>query len=228
MPVVFAEQVRRAPDAIAVVGGGVSWSYAELDARANRLAHRLIRLGVRAEHPVGGLMERSADLVLAELAVVKAGGAYLPVDLRAPAERMRSVLTQAGVSVLLTDREWQAAASSVHRGHVLVVDTDSLRDEPHSDPGVVVDPEQLAYVMYTSGSTGVPKGVAVRHRDVVALAFDRCFRGDAMSGCCCTRRRRSTRRPMSCGCRCCGGVRWWWRRRRWMPASCGRRSSSIE
>jgi len=112
---------------------------------------------------------------LAALAVVKAGGAYLPVDQRAPAERMRLVLAQAGVSVLLTDREWQAIASSAHRGQVLVMDADPLLDEPSSDPGVVVDPEQLAYIMYTSGSTGVPKGVAVRHRDVVALAFDRCF-----------------------------------------------------
>ncbi|MGH7744038.1 MAG: amino acid adenylation domain-containing protein, partial [Candidatus Dormibacteria bacterium] len=173
----FGAQVRRAPDAVAVVGDGVSWSYAELAVRANRLAHRLIRLGVGVEHPVGVLMERSAGLVVGELAVVKAGGAYLPVDLRAPVERMRSVLVQAGVSVLLTDRGWEAVAGSVHGGQVLVVDVDSLVDESGSDPGVVVDPEQLAYVMYTSGSTGVPKGVAVRHRDVVALAFDRCFGG---------------------------------------------------
>ncbi|MGC1734298.1 MAG: non-ribosomal peptide synthase/polyketide synthase [Pseudonocardiaceae bacterium] len=179
LPVVFADQVRRTPDAIAVVGDGVSWSYAQLDARANRLANRLIRLGVAAEQPVGILMGDSADLVVAELAVVKAGGAYLPVDVRAPAERMRSVLAQAGVSVLLTDREWQAAASALHRGRVLAIDADPLLDEPSSDPGVPVDPEQLAYVMYTSGSTGVPKGVAVRHRDVVALAFDRRFDGAA-------------------------------------------------
>ncbi|MGA9312752.1 MAG: amino acid adenylation domain-containing protein, partial [Pseudonocardiaceae bacterium] len=173
----FGAQVRRAPDAVAVVGDGVLWSYAELEVRANRLAHRLIRLGVGVEQPVGVLMERSAGLVVGELAVVKAGGAYLPVDLRAPVERMRSVLVQAGVSVLLTDRGWEAVAGSVHGGQVVVVDVDSLVDESGSDPGVVVDPEQLAYVMYTSGSTGVPKGVAVRHRDVVALAFDRCFGG---------------------------------------------------
>ncbi|MGH3983633.1 MAG: amino acid adenylation domain-containing protein [Pseudonocardiaceae bacterium] len=182
LPVVFAEQVSRTPETVAVVADGVSWSYAELNARANRLAHRLIRLGVAAEHPVGVLMERSTGLVVAELAVVKAGGAYVPLDLRAPAQRMASVLAQAGVSVLLTDRHWQATADSIHGGHVLLVDDGSLSGEPGGDshvgdPGVVVNPEQLAYVMYTSGSTGVPKGVAVAHRDVVALAYARCFDG---------------------------------------------------
>ncbi|MGH3874274.1 MAG: amino acid adenylation domain-containing protein [Pseudonocardiaceae bacterium] len=177
LPQLFTARVVAHPDTEAVRCGPVSLTYTELDTHANRLAHHLIRLGVRPEHPVGVLMERSADLVVAELAVAKAGGAYLPVDKRAPAERMQSVLVQAGASVLLADREWQAIADSVHRGHVVVVGSDSLLNEPGADPGVAVDPEQLAYVMYTSGSTGVPKGVAVRHRDVVALALDRSFGG---------------------------------------------------
>jgi amino acid adenylation domain-containing protein/non-ribosomal peptide synthase protein (TIGR01720 family) len=176
----FAEQVRRSPDATAVAADGAALSYEQLEVRANRLAHRLIRLGVRPDQPVGLLMQRSADLVVAELAVVKAGGAYMPLDTRAPQERMGLLLAEAGAPVLLCDRAWEAVARAVHGGPTVLVDTDaSLVDEPAAQPPVAVHPDNLAYVMHTSGSTGRPKGVAVRHRDVVALAFDRCFRGGA-------------------------------------------------
>jgi amino acid adenylation domain-containing protein/non-ribosomal peptide synthase protein (TIGR01720 family) len=174
----FAEQVRRTPQAPAVRSDEVELSYAELDARSNKLAHRLVRLGVRVEHPVGLLMQRSVDLVIAELAVVKAGGAYVPLDARAPAPRMRLLLAETGASVLLTDRGWETTAREIHDGQLVVVDDDpSLQEEPADQPAVVQHPDNLAYVMYTSGSTGAPKGVAVRHRDVVGLAFDRRFRG---------------------------------------------------
>src|SRR5436190_1563063 len=92
VPGEFARQVARAPSATAVVSGGVTLTYAGLDARANRLANRLVSAGVRVDQPVGLLMARSVDVVVAELAIVKAGGAYLPLDLRAPAERVRRVL----------------------------------------------------------------------------------------------------------------------------------------
>ncbi|MDT5024230.1 MAG: hypothetical protein QOE61_656, partial [Micromonosporaceae bacterium] len=187
----FEAQVARTPGAVAVVCDGVSLTFAELDERANRLAHRLIRLGVRAEAPVGVLARRSADLVVALLAIVKAGGVYLPLDVQAPAARMRLLLAEAGTSVLLTDRVWEATAREVHVGHTVVVDAEpslpdaslpnallpnaSLSGEPTQRPEVTVHPDNLCYVMHTSGSTGTPKGVAVRHRDVVALAFDRRF-----------------------------------------------------
>jgi amino acid adenylation domain-containing protein len=178
LPELFEAQVARTPEATAVVFEDTTLSYAELDARANRLAHRLVRLGVGPECPVGLLMERSVDLVVAELGIVKAGGAYVPVDVRAPASRMRLLLAETAASVLLTDRRWEATAQEVHGGHLVVVDADlSLLDEPADAPVVGVYPDSLVYVMYTSGSTGTPKGVAVRHRDVVALAFDRCFTG---------------------------------------------------
>ncbi|MCA1682074.1 MAG: condensation domain-containing protein, partial [Actinobacteria bacterium] len=178
VPELFEAQVARTPQAVAVVSGEVSLSYAELNARANRLALRLVRLGVRSECSVGLLVERSVNLVVAELAIVKAGGAYVPLDVRAPASRMRLLLAETGAAVLLTDRTWEATAQEVHGGHLVVVDADpSLLDELADAPVVGPHPDSLVYVMYTSGSTGVPKGVAVRHRDVVALAFDRCFTG---------------------------------------------------
>ncbi|MCA1706630.1 MAG: amino acid adenylation domain-containing protein, partial [Actinobacteria bacterium] len=174
----FAERVRRAPDATAVVSDEVELSYAELDARANRLAHRLVRCGVGPECSVGLLMERSVALVVAELAIVKAGGAYVPLDVRAPASRMRLLLAETAASVLLTDRTWEASAQEIHSGEVILVDADpSLLDEPADQLVMQPHPDNLVYVMYTSGSTGTPKGVAVRHRDVVALACDRRFAG---------------------------------------------------
>ncbi|KAA2257273.1 amino acid adenylation domain-containing protein [Solihabitans fulvus] len=169
----FAEQVRRTPDAIAVAADGVEVSYAELDRSSTALARRLTDLGVRAESRVGLLLERSVEFVIAELAVLKAGGAYVPLDARAPADRMRLVLAEAEAEVLLTDHTWADLAAKVHSGPTVVVDADSA--EVVHGPAAFVDPECLAYVMYTSGSTGTPKGVAVRHRDVVALVHDHRF-----------------------------------------------------
>src|SRR5260370_30591315 len=110
------ERVRRSPGAAAVAWGGGGLSYAGLDAAANRLAGRLIRLGVGCEDRVGVLAERSAELVVAVLAVVKAGGAYLPLDVRAPAGRMRLIPAEAGASGVLADRTWGAAARAGHGG----------------------------------------------------------------------------------------------------------------
>ncbi|MGW5053661.1 non-ribosomal peptide synthase/polyketide synthase [Actinokineospora sp. NPDC004072] len=164
----FSAQVEQTPHAVAVVGDAVSWTYAELDALANRLAHRLIGLGVTAEQPVALLLGRSPAVVLAELAVLKAGGAYVPLDARAPEARLRRILAETGVGVLITDDPTRAA--DIHSG--LIVDCEPGEAEAAPVP---VHPESLAYVMHTSGSTGVPKGVAVRHRDIVALAADRRF-----------------------------------------------------
>ncbi|MFD0201926.1 MULTISPECIES: non-ribosomal peptide synthetase [Saccharothrix] len=173
VPALFAARVRSTPHAPAVVCGDVTLDYAELDARANRLAHALVRRGVRPDDRVGLLAARSVDLVVAHLAVAKAGGAYVPLDVRAPRERLRLLLTDTSTSVLLADAGWVDVAREVHDGPVVLLGESP--DEPDTDPGVAVHPENLAYVMHTSGSTGTPKGVAVRHRDVVALASDRAF-----------------------------------------------------
>ncbi|MET8010138.1 non-ribosomal peptide synthase/polyketide synthase [Streptomyces sp. NPDC005266] len=173
----FAAQVRRTPDAPALDGEGGPVSYRELDARANRLAHRLIGLGVRPEHPVAVLMNRSVELVVAQLAIVKAGGVYVPLDTRAPEDRLRTVLAEAAAEVLLTDRAHESAADGLgHGGRTLLVEAGGdLGDGPCEPPRAELFPDNTAYLMFTSGSTGRPKGVAVRHRDITALAFDRAF-----------------------------------------------------
>jgi amino acid adenylation domain-containing protein len=159
------------PDAVAVVAGGVSLSYGELDVRANRLARRLARLGVGVGSSVGVVLERGADVVVALLAVVKAGAAYVPVDPRSPAQRVGLVLGDARVAVVLTS---QACVSLVGESVPVVV-----LDDPRTVAGLarlsgrplgrVVPADAPAYVIYTSGSTGTPKGVVVSHRNVLGL-----------------------------------------------------------
>ncbi|MER6796953.1 amino acid adenylation domain-containing protein, partial [Amycolatopsis mediterranei] len=175
VPALFADQVRRRPDAVAVLAGDRTLTYADLDERANHLAARLADLGVAVEDRIGLLLEPSVEHVVAELAVLKAGAAYVPLDTRAPHERLRAVLAEAGVSVVVSGDTWVPTAEAVHSGPVLTVGEQRSRTAP--DASVV--PENLAYVMYTSGSTGVPKGVAVRHRDITALAQDGRFAGGA-------------------------------------------------
>jgi amino acid adenylation domain-containing protein/non-ribosomal peptide synthase protein (TIGR01720 family) len=172
----FVLQVSRAESAIALRSPETELTYGELNKRANRLAHRLIRNGVKPENAVAILMERSVDMVVATLAVLKAGGAYLPLHSAYPLERMRLLMEEAGASVLLLDRT--TARREFGHSEVIVVDDPSLetQEDGESDPDIAVDPDQLAYVIYTSGSTGTPKGVAVTHRNVLSLAFDRSWR----------------------------------------------------
>lgn len=170
VPELFDRCAAHQPDQTAVVSGDVRLTYAELQSRANGLAQHLIRRGVRPEERVGVLMDRSADLIVAVLAILKAGAAYLSLDLRSPADRLRRVL--GGVSLVLTDRTWHDTAVTVHQGTSLIV-----ADVGGAAPEITLSAQNLAYVEYTSGSTGVPKGVAVRHADVAALATDPRFSG---------------------------------------------------
>jgi amino acid adenylation domain-containing protein/non-ribosomal peptide synthase protein (TIGR01720 family) len=171
IPGCFARQVAQAGSAIALRAPHAEMTYRDLNQQANHLAHRLIRAGVRAETAVPILMERSVDMVVATLAVLKAGGAYLPLHPAYPVERMRLIMEEAGAAVLLLDRA--TADRGVTDREVIVVDDDPfLIAEDDGDPDVLIDPDQLAYIMYTSGSTGAPKGVAVTHRNVISLAFD--------------------------------------------------------
>ena len=168
----FARRAAERPDAPAVTFGGTTLSYGELDARANRLAHRLIALGVGPETRVGIALERSAELVVAILAVLKAGGGYVPVDPAYPVERIAFVLEDSEAPVLVTTGDLRARLPAFG-GITLCVDTDAdeIGEESAENPHVDAGPDSLAYVIYTSGSTGKPKGVQVTHANVVRL-FD--------------------------------------------------------
>ncbi|MGK5695196.1 amino acid adenylation domain-containing protein [Streptomyces sp. URMC 128] len=175
----FAAQAAATPDRVAVAADGVELTYAALDARANRLARRLMTLGVTVESPVALLLERSVDAVVATLAVMRAGGTYVPLHSGLPPERLAWVLRDVGATVLLTDREVPELPTRVvtlERTPWPSEQAGGDQDDPGA-PDITVHPDRMAYVMYTSGSTGVPKGVGVRHRDVADFAFDRRWVG---------------------------------------------------
>ncbi|MBA2673703.1 non-ribosomal peptide synthetase, partial [Ramlibacter sp.] len=152
----FVQQVQERADAVAVSFEGESLSYAELNAQANRLAHHLRAQGVGPDVLVGVRMERGLELIVALLAVLKAGGAYLPIDPSYPEERVAAMLADAKPQLVLSDdvlRELQP----------------SLQSQPAADPASLGTAENLAYVIYTSGSTGVPKGAQLTHANVTRL-----------------------------------------------------------
>ncbi|WP_328341090.1 non-ribosomal peptide synthetase [Micromonospora sp. NBC_00421] len=170
----FRRQAERSPDAIAVRCAGRSLTYRELDERSNRLAHRLRAAGVGPERPVATLLDRTVDLVVALTAILKAGGFYVPLHHASPLDRMQWVLGECGAEVLLTDEVMRERGLPVANRVISMEDpeTDGL---PSTDPEVTGHRAQLAYVMYTSGSTGAPKGVAITHDDVFELISDSIF-----------------------------------------------------
>jgi len=163
------EQAETRPDAAALVAGSTILTYAELNRRANQLAHQLRALGVGPEKLVALCLERSPEMVVAALAVLKAGGAYLPLDPAAPAERLETMLRDADVCALITKTGRLASGSfgSVN----LETDAAAIARCPEQSPAlsVTLTPENLAYVIYTSGSTGQPKGVEVTHGNLCNL-----------------------------------------------------------
>ncbi|MER7490994.1 amino acid adenylation domain-containing protein, partial [Streptomyces sp. NPDC126497] len=171
-PEMFQAQVTRTPDAVAVVYGTTELSYAELETKANGLAHYLRGLGVGAESVVGVFLPRGVDLVVALLAVLKTGAAYVPLDVQYPAERLEFMLADSGARVVLGRGDMTAVPSGPTVHVVNLDDTHVARElaaAPATPPEVAFEAGGLAYVIYTSGSTGRPKGVAVSHSGVASL-----------------------------------------------------------
>jgi amino acid adenylation domain-containing protein/FkbH-like protein len=173
-PVEFARQIKNFGSGQAVRFEGESLTYAELDARSNQLAHRLEQLGVGPEVLVGICLERSLGSMIALLAVLKAGGAYLPLDPDYPAERLSYMMEDSRAQLLLTT---QRLAANVSHGSAKLVCLDepaekaAIRAAPASQPETKAGPHNLAYVIYTSGSTGTPKGVEITHRALLSHNF---------------------------------------------------------
>jgi amino acid adenylation domain-containing protein len=158
-------QVTRTPDAIAVVSGNEKISYAELNRKANQLAHHLRSLGVGPDTLVGICVERSVDMLIGLLGIWKAGAAYVPLDPSYPQERLALMLREARVPVLLTQNELLPVLPE-HSSQVVFLDSDwpTISQRSELNPEVQVKSQNLAYVIYTSGSTGTPKGAGVYHQ----------------------------------------------------------------
>jgi len=157
-------QAQAHPEAVALLFGDEVLTYGELNTRANRLAHRLIKLGVGPEVKVGIAVERSLEMVVGLLAILKAGGAYVPLDPEYPADRLAYMVEDSGIGLLLAQRGVKDRLPAAEGLVVLELDGLELADEPTHNPEVAVHGENLAYVIYTSGSTGRPKGASIRHR----------------------------------------------------------------
>src|SRR5205809_2433491 len=194
---VFEDQARARPDAIAALHGSRRLTYGELNARANEVARALLSRGLTREGVVGVVTERNLDWMTAVLAIFKAGGAYLPIEPHFPADRIARMLSRAGCRLVLTERGSTAtldrALESLSGVQTLYVD--AVHEENHADGdlGIRVAPDQLAYIYFTSGSTGEPKGVMCEHAgmlnhvcakihdlgigegDVVAQTAPQCF-----------------------------------------------------
>ncbi|WP_431968901.1 non-ribosomal peptide synthetase [Actinacidiphila sp. bgisy160] len=163
----FEERAARHPEAVAAVHAGRRWTYGELNARANRLAHALLARGLQTEDVVAVVTGRNLDWLAAVLAVLKAGGAYLPVEPHLPPGRIAAVLTRAACTTVVTEHGSTAALEqalpNLPGTTTVLVDQAGAEEHPPTDPGVPVSADQLAYLYFTSGSTGEPKGAMCEH-----------------------------------------------------------------
>src|SRR5205085_1191574 len=167
----FEAQAEARGEAVAVVCGDEQLSYRRLNERANQLAHHLKALGVDFQQLVGLCLDPSLDMIVAVLATLKAGAAYLPLDPSYPQHRLAFMLEQAGLRVVLSRGGLEFTLPG-QPPQVLSLDEQraAIEAQPLTNPGLPASSSQLAYVIYTSGSTGQPKGVMVEHRGLANLA----------------------------------------------------------
>ncbi|OXB12964.1 AMP-binding protein, partial [Flavobacterium tructae] len=167
----FEEQVKQTPTAIAVVYEDEKLTYKELDQRSNQLAHYLREQGVKPDTLVGICLERSLEMLIGILGILKSGGAYVPIDPEYPTDRIAYMLKDAGIDLVLSS---QTSCNVINRDEELSVlcldkDWDLISGYPTTALSTVLTASNLAYVIYTSGSTGTPKGVLITHKNVVRL-----------------------------------------------------------
>ncbi len=171
----FEEQAAKHGERPALRFGEQAFSYAELNANANRLAHFLRKRGVKANVPVGLCVERSAEMIVGLLGILKAGGCYVPLVPDNPKARLAHQLKETGAPVVLTEQKLLDRIPDFG-GEIVCLDRTSFEGEPAENPARANSPEDLVYVIYTSGSTGVPKGVAVQHFNLVNYSHFICGR----------------------------------------------------
>ena len=165
---IFAAQAARTPDAVAVVYEQESLTYRELNERANQLARYLQGKGVKAESRVGLMMERSIEMVVGMLGILKAGGGYVPLEKSQPVERLRQMIEDAGVRIVVSMQELRAEVESVGAAEAVYLDVERavIEQESVAELAAAAGEQNVAYVIYTSGSTGSPKGVMISHRAI--------------------------------------------------------------
>lgn len=180
----FEAQVMQTPENTAVTFEGESYTYAELNRRANQLAHHLQQLGVQPDSRVGLFVERSLDILVGMLGTLKAGGAYVPIDPIYPPDRIRFMLEDVGAPILLTQAALLPALPDLGGITTLCLDADwpTIAQNSASNPPLTVGPENLMYLLFTSGSTGLPKGVAVEHRNFLNYIHGLLKRLDVPAG----------------------------------------------
>ncbi len=166
----FEEKVLTVPNAIALRKGNKTITYAQLNTKANQLAHFLIAKGVLPGHNIGLLVARDFDMITGMLAILKAGGAYVPIDPDYPIDRQEYIYNQSSLKLILADNHYPIK-SLLNEGCYIRINVEKTSLQPDSNPGLTVNSKQLAYTIYTSGSTGRPKGVMIKHHSAVNLVL---------------------------------------------------------